>query len=100
MEDYDRNHNKKNIEMETAKMNKIKQLLSARVAVFGLIHENKCECGKAITSKVRMDSFDEIATLCEQTGNKTELDENMIRSTKVRWLSYRQVMEGIIYEEK
>ena len=71
---------------------KVKHLFVRKIEIFKLMHENKCKDGKAMKSKARMDSFDEIATLYK-IGSKTSLEYCMIKFTKVRWLSFREDTE-------
>ena len=40
-----------------------------------------------------MKSLNEIQTLQDEIGCKTSLDEYMIRSTKIRWLTYNEDVE-------
>ena len=41
----------------------------------------------------RMECFKEIETLYDQSGHKTSLENYIIRSTKVRWLTYEEDVE-------
>ena len=40
-----------------------------------------------------MECFKQIETLYKHSGHKTSLDNYMIRSTKIRWLTYKENME-------
>ena len=54
------------------------------------ILENKCKVGKAITSEVRIESLNEIQTLYTEISHGPTLKDYKIRSTRVRWLTYRE----------
>ena len=58
-----------------------------------MIYENKCDDRKATSRHARMESFKEIVTLNDQSGHEASLENYMIRSTKVRWLTYKEDME-------
>ena len=60
---------------------------------FKMIHENKCADGKSLSNETRMESLNEIQTLFDKIGYKTSLEQHVIRSTKVRWLTYKEDME-------
>ena len=58
-----------------------------------MIHKNKCADGKQSSGETRIKSLNEIQTLCDEIGHKTSLDQTMIRSTKIRLLTYKEAME-------
>ena len=58
-----------------------------------MIHENKCEDGESLSGEMKIKSLNELQTLYDNVGHETSLDEYMIRSTKVRWLTYEEDME-------
>ena len=91
-ENYDNNHNKnyKQLDPEII-MNR--QLLLEKIKIFKMIHENKDPDGKSLSNEKRMDSLNEIQTLFDNSGYKTTLDQHMIRSTNIRWLTYKEDME-------
>ena len=92
-EDYDNNHNKNHKKMNPAEINMNKQLLLEKIKIFKMIHEKECPDGKSLSNEKRMESLNEIQTLFDNLGFKTTLDQYMIRSTKVRWLTYKEDME-------
>ena len=92
-EDYDNSHNKNHEEIEPADVNISKQLLLEKIATFKMIHENKCADGKSSSNESRIKSLNEIQTLYDKIGHKTSLDECKIRSTKIRWLTYKEDMD-------
>ena len=53
-DDCDDNHNKKRTEIDSSNLNASKQLLLDEIAIFKMTHENKCEDGKALSSKTRI----------------------------------------------
>ena len=73
-EDRYRNHNRKNSE-EVLVQETARQLLLEKIAIFKLIHEKKCDDGKAISRDTRMECFKEIETLYKQSGHKASLDD-------------------------
>jgi len=92
-ENYNKNHNKKHVELDIPDVNASKQLLLEKISIFKMIHENKCEDGKSLSSESRIKGLNEIQTLYDKIGHKTSLDQYMIRSTKIRWLTYNEDME-------
>ena len=92
-ENYDSSHNKNYKRIDPAEVNMAKQLLLEKIMIFKMIHENRCADGKSSSNEVRMESLKEIQTLYDKIGVKMSLDEYMIRSTKIRWLTYGQDME-------
>ena len=85
-ENYDHGHKKIN----PAEVNVAKQLLLEKIASFKMINENKCAHGKSSSNESRMESLNKIQTLYDNIGNKTSLDEFMIRSTKISWLTFKK----------
>ena len=53
-----------------------------------MILENKCDNDETMSSKRRIKSLNKIETLYDKIGHETSLHQHMIRSTKVRWLTY------------
>ena len=70
-----------------------KQSLLEKMAIFKMILENKCADGKSWLNESRIKSLNEILTLHDKIGYKTSLGEYMSRSTKIRWLTWREDME-------
>ena len=58
-----------------------------------MIHENKCEDGKSSLGETRIKSLNKIQTLRDKIGHKISLVQHMIRSTKIRWLTYQENVE-------
>ena len=56
-----------------------------------MMHENKCAVGKTLSNESRIKSLNEIQTLYDEVGCKTSLNQHMIRSTKIRWLTYKDM---------
>ena len=54
-----------------------------------MIQENKCADGKSSSSESRIKSLNEIQTLYDKIGHKTSLDQCMIRSIKIRLLTFK-----------
>ena len=63
------------------------------MTTFKMILENKCEDGKTSSRKTRVKSLNEIQTLFDEIGREASVDECMIRSAKVRWLTCKEDME-------
>ena len=55
-----------------------------------MIHGNKCADGKSSSGKSTIKSINKIQTLYDKIRHKTSLDQYMIRSTKIKWLTYKE----------
>ena len=67
-----------------------KQYVVEKIEIFRMIHEDKCEDGKQITSEARVKSMNEIKMRYEQLGLKLSLEDYIIRI--LRWKTYREDM--------
>ena len=56
-------------------------------------HEKKGAHTKSSSNESRTKSLKKIQTLYDKIGYKTPLDDYMIRSTKIRWLTCKEDME-------
>ena len=65
---------------ELSGVNVSKQLFLEKIAIFKIIHENKCEDRKTLAS-------DKIRSLNESL---TSLKHCMIKATNIRWLTYTE----------
>ena len=57
------------------------------------MHDDKCAECKSSSNESKMESLNKIQTLYDKTGYKTSLDECMIRSKTIRWLTHEEDME-------
>ena len=92
-ENYDNSHEENQKKIEPAEVNVAKKSLLQKMVIFKMIHENKYADGKSSSNESKMESLNEILTLQDKNGYKTLLDEYMIRSTSIRWLTYGEDME-------
>ena len=58
-----------------------------------MIYENKCADGKSSSNESSIKSLTEIQTLYDKTEHSTSLDQRMIRSTKIIWLTHKEDIE-------
>ena len=65
-----------------------KQHVLEKITIFRMIHENKCEDGKDISARTRLESLNEIKALYDNLGLPMALEVYMVRI--VRWISYRK----------
>ena len=93
-DNHENDHTKKAGTIESTDINASKQSLLRKISIFKMIHENKREDGKALTSETRIKTLNEIQTLSDEMGHKTSLEDYMIGSIKVRRLTYRR--QGIL----
>ena len=73
-ENYDNSRNENYKEIESEAVNRSKQLLLQKIAIFKMIHENKCADGKSSSIESRIKSLNEFQTLYDETGHKTSLE--------------------------
>ena len=92
-ENHDNSHNKNHKKIEAAEVNIAKQLLMEKIAMFKMIHANKCADCKSSSKESRIENLNKIQTLYDKIGYKTSLDQYMIRSTKIRWLTCKEDVE-------
>ena len=57
-----------------------------------MMHENECADGKSLSKESKIKSSSEILTLYDKIGHKMPLEQYMIRSKNIRWLTYNEDM--------
>ena len=88
-----KNEELNDIEEEEGAINDIRQELLDKILIFKMVHENQCEDGKTITRNAREESLEEIKSLYDQCDYNISLADYIIRSTLIRWLSFREDMK-------
>ena len=62
----------------------VQTIISGKIAIFKVIHANKCADDESLSNESRIECLNAIHTLYDKVGYKTSLDQYMTSSTKIR----------------
>ena len=69
-----------------------KQEFLDKLTIFKMIHEKECEDGKDVSKESRINDLNELKALYDNLNYDISFAEFVIRSSLVRWVTYREDM--------